>query len=178
MGFSTYIDGLHQGPIITTFFFPTGVSFQFSDFYNYIKERGYAIYPGKLTDPDTFRIGNIGEIYKEDIEKVTAIIADYPKEVETCQKPSSLPGLALRYGCFAPVQAFREAFAHFDVFVTMEETRKPMGMLKREHIRTMLNMERIASEWKKVTGHAVTHEDTDAVYAQFEPKLFSIPDLR
>lgn len=77
MGFSTYIDGDHQGPIITTFFYPKGVSFQFSDFYNYIKERGYAIYPGKLTELDTFRIGNIGEIYPEDIERLTRIISDF-----------------------------------------------------------------------------------------------------
>lgn len=82
LGFTTYIDGTHQGPIITTFFYPQGVSFQFSDFYNYVKERGYAIYPGKLTDQDTFRIGNIGEIYAEDIEKLVGIIADYLKEIQ------------------------------------------------------------------------------------------------
>lgn len=41
--------------------------------YNYIKVRGYAIYPGKVTETETFRIGNIGEIYKEDIEKLIAI---------------------------------------------------------------------------------------------------------
>ena len=80
MGFATYIDGSHQGPIITTFFYPAGVSFRFSDFYNYIKERGYAIYPGKLTEMDTFRIGNIGEIYPEDIDKLTGIIAAFLKE--------------------------------------------------------------------------------------------------
>lgn len=80
MGFAPYIDGSHQGPIITTFFYPAGVSFQFSQFYNYIKERGYAIYPGKLTEMDTFRIGNIGEIYPEDIEKLTSIIAAFLKE--------------------------------------------------------------------------------------------------
>ena len=51
-----------------------------------------------------------------------------------------------------------------------------MGMLKRDHIRTMLNMERIAAEWKRVHGHEATEEDVDAVYAQFEPKLFSILD--
>ena len=49
--------------IITTFFYPAGVPFQFSEFYTYIKERGYVLYPGKLTDADTFRVGNIGEIY-------------------------------------------------------------------------------------------------------------------
>lgn len=83
-------------------------------------------------------------------------------------------GTTVDYGCFAPVQAFVEAFRHFGIEVTMEETRKPMGMLKREHIRTMLNMERIAAEWSKLHGHEATDEDVEAVYAQFEPKLFSI----
>lgn len=83
-------------------------------------------------------------------------------------------GTAVDYGCFAPVQAFREAFAHYDVPVTMEETRKPMGMLKRDHIRTMMKMERIAAEWKRVHRREATEEDVEAVYAQFEPKLFSI----
>ena len=77
MGFAPYIDGSRQGPIITTFFYPAGVPFQFSEFYTYIKERGYVLYPGKLTDADTFRVGNIGEIYPEDIEKLTAIIAGF-----------------------------------------------------------------------------------------------------
>ena len=45
--------------------------------YHYIKERGYAIYPGKVTDADTFRIGNIGEIYEADILNLTDIIRDF-----------------------------------------------------------------------------------------------------
>ena len=80
LGFATYIDSSHQGPIITTFFYPAGVSFRFEEFYGYIKERGYAIYPGKLTEMDTFRIGNIGEIYPEDIERLTGIIAAFLHE--------------------------------------------------------------------------------------------------
>lgn len=67
----------YKGPIITTFFYPAGVPFQFSEFYTYIKERGYVLYPGKLTDADTFRVGNIGEIYPEDIEKLASIIAGF-----------------------------------------------------------------------------------------------------
>ena len=85
-------------------------------------------------------------------------------------------GTTVDYGCFAPVQAFMEAFAHYGVSVTMEETRKPMGMLKRDHIRTMLQMQRIAGEWKRVHGHEPGEQDVDAVYGQFEPKLFSILD--
>lgn len=80
MGFRAYIDSEQQGPIITTFFYPENVSFSFQEMYDYIKERGYAIYPGKLTEAETFRIGNIGEIYKEDIEKLCGIFADFLAE--------------------------------------------------------------------------------------------------
>lgn len=80
MGFKTYIDDELQGPIITTFYYPENTHYDFAEMYNYIKERGYAIYPSKLTDADTFRIGNIGEIYKEDIEKLCDIIKSYMEE--------------------------------------------------------------------------------------------------
>ena len=50
--------------------------------YEYIKDRGYAIYPGKVTEAETFRIGNIGEIYPEDIEKVCAIIKEFLEEYD------------------------------------------------------------------------------------------------
>ncbi len=69
-----------KAPLSPLFFYPAGVSFRFEEFYRYIKERGYAIYPGKLTEMDTFRIGNIGEIYPEDIDKLTSVIAAFLKE--------------------------------------------------------------------------------------------------
>ena len=80
MGIRPYIDSTHQGPIITTFFYPEECHFTFSQMYEYIKDRGYAIYPGKVTEAETFRIGNIGEIYPEDIEKVCAIIKEFLEE--------------------------------------------------------------------------------------------------
>lgn len=58
-------------------------------------------------------------------------------------------GTTVDYGCFAPVQAFVEVFCHFGIEPTMEEVRKPMGMLKRDHIRTMLQMKRIFGLWKE-----------------------------
>ena len=45
--------------------------------YEYIKDRGYAIYPGKVTEAATFRIGNIGEIYHEDVEKLCSIVKEF-----------------------------------------------------------------------------------------------------
>lgn len=77
LGIRTYIDGTYQGPIITTFFYPEGCNFQFAEMYEYIKERGYAIYPGKVTEAESFRIGNIGEIYADDVIQVVGLIRDF-----------------------------------------------------------------------------------------------------
>ena len=76
LGFLPYVDKTVQGPIITTFLYPD-TDFDFAQMYSFIKERGYAIYPGKLTDKDTFRIGTIGEIYEEDILQLTEIMKAY-----------------------------------------------------------------------------------------------------
>jgi 2-aminoethylphosphonate-pyruvate transaminase len=76
IGIHPYISDEKQSPIITTFLFPNE-QFNFGDFYSFIKQRGYVIYPGKLTDLDTFRIGNIGEIYEEDIQELCDIIEEY-----------------------------------------------------------------------------------------------------
>lgn len=77
MGIQAYIGEEHQGPIITTFFYPEHHNFSFQEMYEFIKERGYAIYPGKVTDADTFRIGNIGEIYEEDILRLCDIFEEF-----------------------------------------------------------------------------------------------------
>lgn len=76
LGFKAYVDMELQGPIITTFFFPSE-DFRFADLYKALKEQGYVIYPGKLTDKATFRLGNIGEIHDEDVERILALFAEY-----------------------------------------------------------------------------------------------------
>lgn len=77
LGIEPYIDAQHQGPIITTFFYPENCNFSFQEMYDYIKDRGYAIYPGKVTEANTFRIGTIGEIYQEDILKLAGILQEF-----------------------------------------------------------------------------------------------------
>ncbi|MGK7377193.1 2-aminoethylphosphonate--pyruvate transaminase [Planococcus sp. 1R117A] len=76
IGIHSYITSEKQSPIITTFLFPNE-QFDFIDFYSYVKEKGYVLYPGKLTDVDTFRVGNIGEIYEEDIHALCNVVEDY-----------------------------------------------------------------------------------------------------
>lgn len=77
LGFKAYIDEAHQGPIITTFFYPENCKFTFEKMYAYLKDHGYVIYPGKLTDAETFRLGNIGEIYMDDVEKILGIFKNF-----------------------------------------------------------------------------------------------------
>ncbi len=83
-------------------------------------------------------------------------------------------GTTVDYGSFAPVQAFVEVFKHFGIEPTMEEVRKPMGMLKIDHIRTMLKMERIENCWKENYGRTPCDDDAKELYGHFEEKLFGI----
>ncbi|MEG0662624.1 MAG: phosphonoacetaldehyde hydrolase [Anaerovoracaceae bacterium] len=80
-------------------------------------------------------------------------------------------GTTIDYGSFAPVGAFLDAFHHVGIQPTLAEVREPMGMLKKEHIRTMLQMERIQKEWKTLYGRAFHEEDLNQIYADYERLL-------
>jgi 2-aminoethylphosphonate-pyruvate transaminase len=62
MGFETLLPDRLQAPIIVTFHMPADPKFVFEQFYDGLKDRGFVIYPGKLTVADSFRIGCIGRI--------------------------------------------------------------------------------------------------------------------
>lgn len=68
MGFKTFLPKEIQAPIIVTFRHLEDPNYNFQAFYNKLKEHGFVIYPGKLTNADTFRIGCIGAIHREQIE--------------------------------------------------------------------------------------------------------------
>lgn len=63
-----------QSPIITSFYYPESPSFQFNQFYDELKQRRYVIYPGKISQAETFRIGNIGHVFPADIMDLTVQI--------------------------------------------------------------------------------------------------------
>lgn len=91
------------------------------------------------------------------MEKIEAVIFDWA-------------GTTVDYGCFAPVQAFIEAFSCYGIIPDMEEVRKPMGMPKIDHIRTMFGMERICGLWKKINGRDWNEEDVKSVYHIMEKR--------
>ncbi len=76
LGFETLLpDSLHS-PIITSFLSPTSETYSFIRFYELLKQNGFVIYPGKVTQGDTFRIGNIGEVFPDDMERLIHTIAE------------------------------------------------------------------------------------------------------
>ena len=85
-------------------------------------------------------------------------------------------GTTVDYGCMAPVRAFDEAFKSFGIEPTMEEIRKPMGMLKIDHVRTMLQMERINNLWKEKYNRDWTEDDVQKIYEISERKIFEVLD--
>ena len=74
MGFRPYLKPEHMGHIITTFHYPDDPAFDFEQFYRRLSDRGYVIYPGKLTQAACFRIGNIGHIFADDVRALLAAI--------------------------------------------------------------------------------------------------------
>lgn len=68
--------------MITSFLYPDGIGFDFAEFYESLKRDGYVIYPGKLSERDTFRIGNIGDIREKQIAGLLAAVERYVKRSE------------------------------------------------------------------------------------------------
>jgi 2-aminoethylphosphonate-pyruvate transaminase len=68
LGFEPLLPPALQAPIIVTFHMPRDPNFVFQRFYDALKDRGYVIYPGKLTVADSFRIGCIGRLYPKDMK--------------------------------------------------------------------------------------------------------------
>lgn len=74
LGFEPFLPPSVQAPIITAFRFPAAGVFSFERFYRELAELGFIIYPGKLTQADTFRIGNIGRLFSSDIRQLLIAI--------------------------------------------------------------------------------------------------------
>ncbi len=76
LGFECVLPHEHQSPIITGFRNPSHEAFEFLRFYNLLKERGFVIYPGKVTDIDSFRIGTIGNVFPNDFERLIQAVEE------------------------------------------------------------------------------------------------------
>ena len=72
LGFETLLKDRWLSPIIVTFFCPSDEKFVFDRFYELMKDKGFIIYPGKLTVVDSFRVGCIGQMDENTMRLVVA----------------------------------------------------------------------------------------------------------
>jgi 2-aminoethylphosphonate-pyruvate transaminase len=91
MGLSTLLAPELQAPIIVTFLQPEDPSFDFAAFYGALRERGFVIYPGKLTEVDTFRVGCIGQVFPEQMAAFVDTASDVLRTQGVCIPSQETP---------------------------------------------------------------------------------------
>lgn len=87
-GFETLLPDEWLSPIIVTFFCPAHPNFGFDRFYALMKDKGFIIYPGKLTVVDSFRLGCIGHMDEQVMRRVVAAARQSLAEMDV---PSAAP---------------------------------------------------------------------------------------
>jgi 2-aminoethylphosphonate-pyruvate transaminase len=81
LGFRAFLSPSVQAPIIVTFHAPADPAYDFRTFYERTRERGYILYPGKLTQVETFRVGCIGAIDENEMRNVVSAVAQTLKDM-------------------------------------------------------------------------------------------------
>lgn len=76
LGFFCLLPNQWQSPVITSFRNPEHPDYDFRRFYGELKNRGWVIYPGKVTSADTFRIGNIGDVDPDGMKTLIRAVED------------------------------------------------------------------------------------------------------
>jgi 2-aminoethylphosphonate-pyruvate transaminase len=81
LGFQPFLAPAVQAPIIVTFHAPADPKYDFKRFYEGAKQRGFILYPGKLTQIETFRVGCIGAIGPNEMRQAVDAVADTLREM-------------------------------------------------------------------------------------------------
>ena len=81
LGFATFLPDELQAPIIVTFLMPENEAFSFREFYRRLTDSGYVIYPGKLTNRESFRIGCIGHFGADEMRAAVAAVKQVLQEM-------------------------------------------------------------------------------------------------
>ncbi|MGO4802562.1 2-aminoethylphosphonate--pyruvate transaminase [Pseudomonas sp. W22_MBD1_FP4] len=82
VGLRSFLPAAIQAPIIVTFHAPKDPRYQFKDFYERVKAKGFILYPGKLTQVETFRVGCIGHVDATGMQAAIKAIAEVLQEME------------------------------------------------------------------------------------------------
>lgn len=83
-------------------------------------------------------------------------------------------GTAVDFGCFAPLNAFLKVFSEEKgIDITYRQAREPMGLLKIDHIKAILNMPEVNEKFRARYGRDWNMEDVNEMYVSFEKHLFA-----
>lgn len=83
-------------------------------------------------------------------------------------------GTAIDFGCFAPLNAFLKVFSEEKgIDITYRQAREPMGLLKIDHIKAILNMPEVNEKFRARYGRDWNMEDVNEMYVSFEKHLFA-----
>jgi 2-aminoethylphosphonate-pyruvate transaminase len=91
LGFRAFLDPAIQAPIIVTFHAPADARYTFTDFYGRVRDKGFVLYPGKLTQVETFRVGCIGAIGPEEMRLAVDAVRDALDDMGVTQIAPSAP---------------------------------------------------------------------------------------
>src|SRR5262245_36065740 len=78
-------------------------------------------------------------------------------------------GTTIDHGCLAPTLAFVELFEAWNVPISLEQARRPMGIHKRDHIRRILEDQDVRERWQLAHGKGPTEEDVHSLFERFIP---------
>ena len=81
LGLKPFLKPEIQAPIIVTFHAPTDPRYEFKTFYAAAKRRGFILYPGKLTQVETFRVGCIGAIGRNEMQQAVNAVGETIREM-------------------------------------------------------------------------------------------------
>jgi len=81
LGLRPFLDAKIQAPIIVTFHAPPDPRYAFTDLYARVRDKGFILYPGKLTQVETFRVGCIGAIAPDEMRLAVSAIGEALREM-------------------------------------------------------------------------------------------------
>jgi 2-aminoethylphosphonate-pyruvate transaminase len=81
LGLKMLVPESAQSKLITTIIEPPSSKYSFDDFHDLARSKGFTIYPGKLSDANTFRIANIGDIQPEEMSAFTELLEEYMRSI-------------------------------------------------------------------------------------------------
>jgi phosphonoacetaldehyde hydrolase len=79
-------------------------------------------------------------------------------------------GTAVDYGSFAPTSVFLRLFESQQITITPEDARSGMGLMKKDHLRAILNRPAVAKAWRSVHGRDSTEADVENLFSNFVEK--------